>query len=297
MDEIMKGIILVGGSGSRLYPITRVVSKQLLPVYDKPMVYYPLSVLMLAGIREILFISTPEDSHLFKKLLGDGSQLGLSFSYAVQPRPEGLAQAFIIGKSFIGKDPVCLVLGDNIFYGHNLTDTLNRAVQLKKGGIIFGYLVRDPERYGVVEFDQHGNVTRIMEKPKKPKSNYAVPGLYFYDNDVVNIAANLKPSARGELEITDVNMEYLRRKQLRVELLGRGFAWLDTGTEEALQQAASYVQAIQERQGLKISCIEEIAYRLGYINKEELSKLASDMLTNDYGRYLMELIAEDENNT
>jgi glucose-1-phosphate thymidylyltransferase len=297
MDEIMKGIILVGGSGSRLYPITRVVSKQLLPVYDKPMVYYPLSVLMLAGIREILFISTPEDSHLFKKLLGDGSQLGLSFSYAVQPRPEGLAQAFIIGKSFIGKDPVCLVLGDNIFYGHNLTDTLNRAVQLKKGGMIFGYLVRDPERYGVVEFDQHGNVTRIMEKPKKPKSNYAVPGLYFYDNDVVNIAANLKPSARGELEITDVNMEYLRRKQLRVELLGRGFAWLDTGTEEALQQAASYVQAIQERQGLKISCIEEIAYRLGYINKEELSNLASDMLTNDYGRYLMELIAEDENNT
>ncbi len=297
MDEIMKGIILVGGSGSRLYPITRVVSKQLLPVYDKPMVYYPLSVLMLAGIREILFISTPEDSHLFKKLLGDGSQLGLSFSYAVQPRPEGLAQAFIIGKSFIGKDPVCLVLGDNIFYGHNLTDTLNRAVQLKKGGIIFGYLVRDPERYGVVEFDQRGNVTRIMEKPKKPKSNYVVPGLYFYDNDVVNIAANLKPSASGELEITDVNMEYLRRKQLRVELLGRGFAWLDTGTEEALQQAASYVQAIQERQGLKISCIEEIAYRLGYINKEELSKLASDMLTNDYGRYLMELIAEDENNT
>ena len=297
MDEIMKGIILVGGSGSRLYPITRVVSKQLLPVYDKPMVYYPLSVLMLAGIREILFISTPEDSHLFKKLLGDGSQLGLSFSYAVQPRPEGLAQAFIIGKSFIGKDSVCLVLGDNIFYGHNLTDTLNRAVQLKKGGIIFGYLVRDPERYGVVEFDPNGNVTRIMEKPKKPKSNYAVPGLYFYDNDVVNIAANLKPSARGELEITDVNMEYLRRKQLRVELLGRGFAWLDTGTEEALQQAASYVQAIQERQGLKISCIEEIAYRLGYINNEELSKLASDMLTNDYGRYLMELIAEDENNT
>jgi len=293
----MKGIILVGGSGSRLYPITRVVSKQLLPVYDKPMVYYPLSVLMLAGIREILFISTPEDSHLFKKLLGDGSQLGLSFSYAVQPRPEGLAQAFIIGKSFIGKDPVCLILGDNIFYGHNLTDTLNRAVQLKKGGIIFGYLVRDPERYGVVEFDPNGNVTRIEEKPKKPKSNYAVPGLYFYDNDVVNIAANLKPSARGELEITDVNMEYLRRGQLRVELLGRGFAWLDTGTEEALQQAASYVQAIQERQGLKISCIEEIAYHLGYINKEGLANLASDMLTNDYGRYLMELIAEDENNT
>jgi glucose-1-phosphate thymidylyltransferase len=247
---------------------------------------------MLAGIRNILIISTPEDLPLFKKLLGDGSQLGLSFSYEEQPRPEGLAQAFIIGKSFIEKDPVCLILGDNIFYGHHLTDTLQRAVQLKKGGIIFGYFVRDPERYGVVEFDPDGNVTSIEEKPKKPKSNYAVPGLYFYDNDVVNIAADLKPSARGELEITAVNMTYLRRGELRVELLGRGFAWLDTGTHEALQQAASYVQAIQERQGLKISCIEEIAYRLGYIRREDVERLASDMMKNDYGRYLMDIVSK-----
>jgi glucose-1-phosphate thymidylyltransferase len=292
----MKGIILAGGSGTRLYPITRVVSKQLLPVYDKPMIYYPLSVLMLAGIRDILLISTPEDLPLFKKLLGDGSQLGLSFSYVEQPRPEGLAQAFLIGKSFIGKDPVCLILGDNIFYGHTLTGILKRAVRLNKGGLIFGYLVKDPERYGVVEFDPNGNVIGLEEKPKKPKSNYAVPGLYVYDNDVINIAANLKPSARGELEITDVNLEYLRRGQLKVELLGRGFAWLDTGTQEALQQAASYMQAIQERQGLKVSCIEEIAYNLGYINKEQLANLAADMAKNEYGQYLMELIAEEENN-
>jgi len=291
----MKGIILAGGSGSRLFPITRVVSKQLLPVYDKPMIYYPLSVLMLAGIREILIISTPKDLPLFKKLFGDGSQLGLSFSYAEQPRPEGLAQAFLIGKQFIGDDQVCLILGDNIFYGHNLADILKRAVKLKKGGLIFGYLVRDPERYGVVEFDQTGKVICIEEKPKNPKSNYAVPGFYIYDNDVVSIAANLKPSARGELEITDVNLEYLHRGDLKVELLGRGFAWLDTGTYEALQQAAGYVQAIQERQGLKISCIEEISYRLGYITREEVRSLASGMMKNGYGQYLMELIAEEKN--
>jgi glucose-1-phosphate thymidylyltransferase len=293
----MKGIILAGGSATRLYPITRVVSKQLLPVYDKPMIYYPLSVLMLAGIREILLISTPEDLPLFKKLLGDGSQLGLAFSYEEQPRPEGLAQAFIIGQSFIGKDPVCLILGDNIFYGHSLTKTLKRTVQHKRGGLIFGYPVRDPQRYGVVEFDKNGNVIGIEEKPKRPKSNYAVPGLYIYDNNVVDVARNLKPSARGELEITDVNLEYLRRGMLKVELLGRGFAWLDTGTQEALQQAASYVQAIQERQGLKISCIEEIAYNLGYIDKKELAALAADTMKNEYGRYLMRLIAEEEDNT
>jgi len=292
----MKGIILAGGYGTRLYPITRVVSKQLLPVYDKPMIYYPLSVLMLAGIREILIISTPEDLPLFKKLLGDGSNLGLSFTYKEQPRPEGLAQAFIVGKSFIGKDSVCLILGDNIFFGHNLSSILKRAVQLTKGGLIFGYMVRDPERYGVVEFDPQGNVVTIEEKPKKPKSNYAVPGLYFYDNEVVNISEKLKPSARGELEITEVNMAYMRRGELRVELMGRGYAWLDTGTHEALQQAASYVQAIQERQGLKIACIEEIAFRLGYIDGEQLYRLANDMMQNDYGRYLIELVREPENN-
>ena len=290
----MKGIILAGGSGTRLYPITRSVSKQLLPVYDKPMIYYPLSVLMLAGIREILIISTPEDLSKFQNLLGDGSQLGLSLCYEQQPRPEGLAQAFVIGASFIGNDPVCLILGDNIFYGHDLSYILKRAVKLEKGGLIFGYMVKDPERYGVVEFDSTGKVIGIEEKPRWPKSNYAVPGLYIYDNQVVDIAANLKPSARGELEITDVNMTYLLRGQLKVELLGRGFAWLDTGTYEALQQAVSYVQTIQERQGLKIACIEEIAYRLGYITGEDVKRLAMDMTKNDYGQYLMAIIDEEQ---
>jgi len=291
---MMKGIILAGGSGSRLYPLTLGVSKQMLPVYDKPMIYYPLSVLMVAGIREILLISTPDDLPIFRRILGDGSHLGLSFSYAEQPRPEGLAQAFIIGESFIGQDSVCLMLGDNIFYGPGLSKILRRAVQLTRGGLIFGYLVRDPERYGVVEFDSEGKVTGIVEKPKNPKSQYAVPGLYFYDNDVVNIARELKPSSRGELEITDVNLAYLKRNDLRVELLGRGFAWLDTGTHEALQQAASYVQAIQERQGLKVSCLEEIAFRLGYIDSEQLKNLASKYLKNDYGQYLMEIARETE---
>ena len=290
---MMKGIILAGGSGSRLFPITRGVSKQLLPVYDKPMIYYPLSVLMLAGIREILVISTPQDLPIFKRILLDGTQLGLNFSFEAQPRPEGLAQAFIIGEQFIGDDTVSLILGDNIFYGPSLSRILQNSVKLKEGGIIFGYLVKDPQRYGVVEFDSDGNVLGIEEKPKKPKSNYAVPGLYFYDNTVIEIAKSLKPSERGELEITDVNLAYLQQKKLKVELLGRGYAWLDTGTHEALQQAASYVQAIQERQGLKIACVEELAYRLGYIDADQLKNLAQDMMQNDYGRYLLE-IASDE---
>jgi len=292
---MMKGIILAGGSGSRLFPITRGVSKQLLPVYDKPMIYYPLSVLMLAGIREILVISTPEDLPIFKRILKDGTQLGLDFSFKEQPRPEGLAQAFIIGEEFIGNDTVGLILGDNIFYGPNLSRILQNAVKLKKGGLIFGYLVKDPERYGVVDFDSSGNVIGIEEKPKKPKSSYAVPGLYFYDNEVIEVAKTLKPSERGELEITDVNLSYLRQKKLKVELLGRGYAWLDTGTHEALQQAASYVQAIQERQGLKIACVEELAYRLGYITADQLANLAEDMMQNEYGQYLLEIANDVEN--
>jgi glucose-1-phosphate thymidylyltransferase len=292
---MMKGIILAGGSGSRLFPITRGVSKQLLPVYDKPMIYYPLSVLMLAGIREILVISTPQDLPIFKRILKSGSQLGLDFSFKAQPRPEGLAQAFIIGEEFIGNDTVGLILGDNIFYGPSLSRILQNAVKLKRGGLIFGYLVKDPERYGVVDFDSSGNVIGIEEKPKKPKSSYAVPGLYFYDNEVIEVAKSLKPSERGELEITDVNLSYLRQKKLKVELLGRGYAWLDTGTHEALQQAASYVQAIQERQGLKIACVEELAYRLGYITADQLANLAQDMMQNEYGQYLLEIANDVEN--
>ena len=288
----MKGIILAGGSGTRLYPLTRVLSKQLLPVYDKPLIYYPLSVLMLAGIREILIISTPQDLPRFQELLGDGSDLGMQFRYAEQSRPEGLAQAFLIGEEFIGKDPVCLVLGDNIFFGHNFGQVVQRCSALKEGGIIFGYLVKDPERYGVVEFDAANRVIGIEEKPVRPKSRYAVPGLYFYDNDVVQVAKSIKPSARGEREITAVNLHYLEKGQLSVELLGRGFCWLDTGTHESLQHAASYVETVQERQGLKIACIEEIAYRLGYIDRAQVERLAASMLKNQYGQYLMDLLNE-----
>jgi glucose-1-phosphate thymidylyltransferase len=287
-----KGIILAGGSGTRLYPITHVVSKQLLPVYDKPMIYYPLSVLLLAGIRDILIISTPEDIPNFENLLGDGSQLGIRFSYAVQPKPEGLAQAFIIGKKFIGAENSCLILGDNLFFGHSLPETLNRAVHMDQGGLVFGYWVRDPERYGVVDFDKDGKVLSIEEKPPKPKSNYAVPGLYFFDNDVVEIASGLKPSQRGELEISDVIKAYLERGKLRVELLGRGFAWLDTGTHESFLEASSFIETIQKRQGLKIACIEEIAWRLGYIDVNQVRKLAQPYLQNEYGQYLMQIVDE-----
>jgi len=285
----MKGIILAGGSGTRLYPITRGVCKQLLPIYDKPMIYYPLSVLMLAGIRDICIISTPLDLPRFQRMFGDGSQFGLNFTYIEQPRPEGLAQAFILSKEFIGASTVCLVLGDNIFYGQGLSHLLRGCTELTKGGIVFGYKVRDPERYGVVEFDELHNVLSIEEKPRQPKSKFAVTGLYFYDNNVVDIASSLKPSARGELEITDLNNVYLQRGQLKVEFLGRGFAWLDTGSHESLHQAASFVQVVQDRQGMKISCIEEIAFRKGYIDKNRLLELSKDMLKNEYGQYLKNL--------
>jgi len=286
----MKGIILAGGSGTRLYPITKVVSKQLLPVYDKPMVYYPLSVLMLAGIREILIISTPQDLPLFRELLGDGSQWGLSFEYAEQPRPEGIAQAFIIGREFVGRDPVCLILGDNIFYGHGLPDKLRQAAAQKEGATIFGYWVKNPERYGVVTFDSEDQALDVVEKPKETTSNWAVTGLYFYDHRVLEISAGLEPSARGELEITDVNRSYLKMKALRVEKMGRGIAWLDTGTHETLMQAANFIETIEERQGLKVACVEEIAFRMGYIDAGRLEKLARPLLSNGYGQYLMDII-------
>ena len=290
----MKGIILAGGAGSRLFPATQVVCKQLLPVYDKPMIYYPLSVLMLAGIRDILIISTPLDLPRFREVFHDGNDLGLRFSYAEQPQPNGLAEAFLIGERFIGTDAVCLVLGDNIFYGHGLTDLLTKAVRdvaTLGGATVFGYYVKDPERYGIVEFDGQGSVLSIEEKPASPKSRYAVTGLYFYDNDVVRIAKGIKPSGRGELEITDVNREYLRRNQLRVELMGRGYAWLDTGTHESLLEAGEFIATIERRQGLKMACIEEIAFKLGYINREQLLKAAANHQKNAYGEYLR-MVAE-----
>jgi len=285
----MKGIILAGGRGTRLHPLTLTVSKQLLPVYDKPMVYYPLSTLMLAGIQDILIISTPEDLPLFRHLLGDGKKWGLQFTYAEQDQPRGLADAFRVGVDFVGNEPVCLILGDNIFFGHKMPEILRRAAGLKAGALIFAYPVRDPERYGVAEFDENGKVLRIEEKPQKPRSNYAIPGIYFYDSQVVEMAANLQPSARGELEITDLNHLYLKKEQLRVEVLGRGYAWLDAGTHESLLQASTFIQAVEDRQGMMISCPEEIAFRMGYIDQAQLRALADVMKNNSYGQYLNSL--------
>ena len=293
MAKIEKGIVLAGGSGTRLFPLTQSVSKQLLPIYEKPMIYYPLSILMLAGIRQILVITTPRDQAAFKHLLGDGSRWGLSLHYAVQPDPNGLAEAFLIGQDFIGKDPVCLILGDNIFYGNNLPRILRRAASHDRGATAFGYHVKDPSQYGVVTWDEKGRATSIEEKPADPKSNYAVVGLYFYDNDVIEIARNLQPSDRGELEITDVNLAYLARGDLRVELLGRGIAWLDTGTFESLLDAANFMRSIEERQGLKVSCPEEIAYRMGYITGEQLTALALELQKNGYGEYLLRILQEE----